>query len=293
MARLTVNELVRLKGKRAVTLTTAFDAETAKACELGGVDILVTYAPITDTVDELLLNIKKVRSGAPNTMIGVGLPVSPAYVSDERAIETALCAIKAGGDLVYSSGNHVNRFRAMADLKIPCVGHVGLIPIHSTWFGGLRSVGKTAEEATRVFEETIALQEAGAIAVEMECVPHRVAEEVTKRVDVLVFSIGSGPRCDGQFVFSCDLLGMHDGHYPRHAVTYCRFFEDAVRAFRRYAREVREGIFPTTANGFSISEQEFDVFLRNIGDRELATAPASGSVQSGGSAADRVRDLTE
>jgi 3-methyl-2-oxobutanoate hydroxymethyltransferase len=264
MGKLTVKNILDSKGKRMLTLTTAFDAEIAKAAEIAGIDIIVTWEPDTGTLEELLLNIQKVRKGAPNTVIGAGLPANPAYASDAEIIRCALSALQKGADLIYSSGNSIERFAALGKQKIPFVGHVGLIPIQATWFGGMRAVGKTWQEALKVYQDTIAFQEAGAVAVEMECVPHEIAAEITRRVDILTFSLGSGLKCDGQFLFSCDLLGTHDGHYPRHSITYYHFFRDAIKAFERFKEEVKNNTFPRKPNIIEISPDEYELFMENI-----------------------------
>ena len=136
--------------------------------------------------------------------------------------------------MIYSSGMSLDLFKAIAKQRIPCVGHVGFIPADASWFGGPRAVGKNSLEARQVFQDSLDFQECGAIAVEMECVPARVAAEITKKLDILVFSMGSGPECDGQYLFSCDLLGLNDGRYPRHSKKYASFFEDSVSVFEKY-----------------------------------------------------------
>merc|ERR1711904_745768 len=90
--------------------------------------------------------------------------------------------------------------------------------------------GLTWRAAKRVYDEVMALEAAGCIAVEMEFVPAKVAAEITKRTKMLVFSMGSGPDCDGQFIFSEDLAGTNSGHYPRHSITHAHLYKDAVKA---------------------------------------------------------------
>ena len=109
----------------------------------------------------------------------------------------------------------------------------------------------------QVYEDTLAFQEMGAVAVEMECVPARVAEEITRRVNLLVFSMGSGAGCDGQFLFSCDIWGTHDRHYPRHARKYRDFFTEGVAAMQEYREDVVTGAFPTDAHVIQIRDEEF------------------------------------
>ena len=112
-----------------------------------------------------------------------------------------------------------------------------------------------------------ALQKAGVIGVEMECVPEKIAEEITKRVKILVFSMGSGPNCDGQFLFACDLLGTNPGHYPRHSITYCRLLEQATEAMIQYKKDVLSGAYPTEKHVIKIRDGEYDRFMEEIGKR--------------------------
>jgi 3-methyl-2-oxobutanoate hydroxymethyltransferase len=264
MARPTIHDLQKLKGQRKIVLTTAFDYYTARACELAGVDVLVTWPQHNETMEELLIVLEQVRKGAPNTLIGAGIPRYQAYINETEALKCSWQAIKAGADMIYSSGMSHDLFKALAKQRIPCVGHVGFIPAHATWFGGPRAVGKTSQEARRVYEDTLAFQEMGAIAVEMEVVPAKVAAEITKRMDILVFSMGSGPDCDGQYLFSCDLLGLNDGRYPRHSKKYANFFDDSLEVFKQYKEDVINGAYPAKGQQIEIREDEFSDFLSSI-----------------------------
>ncbi len=104
MAKPTIKDLRDLKGKRKIVLTTAFDYYTARACELAGIDVLVSWPQHNETMDELLMVLEQVRKGAPNTLIGAGIPRYQAYVSETEAVKCAWAAIKAGADMIYSSG---------------------------------------------------------------------------------------------------------------------------------------------------------------------------------------------
>jgi 3-methyl-2-oxobutanoate hydroxymethyltransferase len=264
MAKPTIKDLQKMKGKQKIVLTTAFDYYTARACELAGIDVLVTWPQHHETMDELLMVLEQVRKGAPNTLIGAGIPRYQAYVSETEALKCAWAAIKAGADMIYSSGMSLDFFKALAKQRIPCVGHVGFIPAHATWFGGPRAVGKTSDEARQVYEDSLAFQEAGAVAVEMECVPAEVAAEITSRLDILVFSMGSGPECDGQYLFSCDLLGLNDGRYPRHSKKYATFFDDSVEVFKKYKEDVTSREYPAKGHQIEIKADEFSAFVKSI-----------------------------
>jgi 3-methyl-2-oxobutanoate hydroxymethyltransferase len=259
--KLTVAELLALKGRRQIVVTTAFDEWTARAAEEGGVDMILAWGSCHEHSKFI---IEAVRRGAPNTLIGSGINPG-AYESQEKAIMLANEVRAAGTDIIYCSGLVPDKFACLSRQHFPCCGHVGYLPVNDTWLGGPRAVGKTAQEAKKVYDDVMALEAAGCIAVEMECVPAKVAAEITRRTKMLVFSMGSGPDCDGQFLFSEDLMGTHDGHYPRHSVTYAHLMKDAVRVLSQYREDVLTGAYPTARHSIKIKDEEFDRFIEAIG----------------------------
>jgi len=200
-------------------------------------------------------------------------------VSDSETIRAAMIARDHGADIVYSSGNTLSRFAAMAEVGINCGGHVGLVPIRSSREGGLGARGKTLDEAVRIYEETLAYQNAGAVIVEMECVAADIATEINKRVDILVMSLGSGPGCDGQFLFSADMLGFHEPRYPgmgkpyegrlpRHAKRYTNLFEEAKRGFAAFKDEVARGEFPSANHLIKVDASVVQEFVSVVDSDE-------------------------
>ncbi len=255
--KLTMRDFLGSKGKSKLTQTNAADFNTARAAEEAGIDIITGRGLFDER--QMCLGLDQIREGAPNTLIACNLPPTTAYVSDEEAIRCAMLARDHGADIIYSSGNRLSRLKAIAELGIPVAGHVGLVPIRSTWLGGLRVVGKTLDEALYVYHETLAFQEIGAVAVEMECVPAEIAALITSQMTLITLSLGSGPDCDGQFLFSCDLLGTLDGRYPglarpysgprpRHAKQYADLHGAAVQAFAAFVNDVKTSEFPGDEN---------------------------------------------
>ena len=153
------------------------------------------------------------------------------------------------------------------------------MPARSSREGGLGARGKSLDEALRIYEETLAYQNAGAVIVEMECVAADIASEISKRVDILVMSLGSGPGCDGQFLFSADMLGIHEPRYPgmgkpyegrlpRHAKRYANLFEVARSAFAAFRQEVATGAFPGSDHTIKVEPSVVDGFRAAVdGDR--------------------------
>lgn len=260
MPRMTVKELLDLKGQRQLTEVLVTMPEEAAACEAAGIDLLVTG---------LGGRAKEIREAAPNTFLTLGLRYGEC-ASAEEAIRAGFKALDAGADAVYACMS-TDFIAAMAREGIPVVGHVGLIPQKRTWTGGFRAVGKTAEQALWVYQHTLAHQEAGAIGVEMEVVPHPIAAEITKRVKLLVISMGSGPDCDAQYLFAMDILGAHRNHIPRHAKVYRDFYSEMQRlqteriaAFKEYAADVQTGAFPGNGNVVDIKDEEYEKFMAAV-----------------------------
>jgi 3-methyl-2-oxobutanoate hydroxymethyltransferase len=258
--KLTVKDIFDLKGKRQLTEVFVATAEEAAACEAAGIDMLVTMG------GDML---RAVRDAAPNTFVTGALEYGQV-VSGTDAVRQAFERMNAGADAVYARMSP-EWLREMAKEHIPVVGHVGMIPQIRTWWGGFKAVGKTADEALRVYQHTLAHQEAGCIGVEMEVVPARIAAEIAKRVNICVLSMGSGDGCDAQYLFSCDILGMNQGHVPRHAKVYGNLHAELERiqrlrteAYLGYKNDVDAGSYAAPENTVAVADCEFEKFLAVI-----------------------------
>jgi 3-methyl-2-oxobutanoate hydroxymethyltransferase len=178
--------------------------------------------------------------------------------------------MNAGADAVYSALS-TKCVEAMAREYIPVVGHIGFVPYRSTWVGGVRAIGKTAAEARQVYDAAKAYQDAGAIGVEIEIVPARVAEEISRRLEKLIlFSMGSGGGTV-QYLFATDVLGTNTGHIPRHAKVYGNIGKEEARvqslrveAFKALHEEVKNRVYPEEKHTLKIKDQEFDTFLKSL-----------------------------
>ena len=260
MKKLTVKDLFDLKGKRQLTEVYVSTVEEASACEAAGVEMLVTAASNPT---------EAIRAAAPNTFLTIGLRYGDCASATE-AIRAGFAALQAGADAVYACMS-TEFIAAMAKEGIPVVGHVGLVPQRNSWFGGFKAVGKTANQAMEVYQATLAHQEAGAIGVEMEVVPHKIAAEISKRMKLLVISMGSGTGCDAQYLFAMDILGSHRGHIPRHARVYRDFYSEMERlqheriaAFREFREDVESGVFPAAGNLVEVADEEYDKFMEAL-----------------------------
>ena len=214
----------------------------------------------------------KIRQAAPNTFMHYGAP-DTLYSTLEKAKELAFKILEYDFDMFYCHRS-TEIVKSLYKDGVPCLGHVGLIPGRTTWTGGYKAVGKTAKEAMQVFDKCLQFQDAGAVAIEMECVPHQVASAISKRVEPTVLSLGSGSGCDVQYLFGCDILLTTIGHVPRHSKSYRNFLKEFERlqkeredAFQEFYNDVTSGAFPEKKHVVEIEEREIDSFLDNLEKR--------------------------
>ncbi len=144
---------------------------------------------------------------------------------------------------------------------IACVGTIGL-NIEISTYEGFRCVGKSSAEAVKAYKNALVLQGLGVVWIEIECMPYKVAKEITGRLKVPTIGIGSGSGCDGQFMHSEDMLGLHNNYYPKHCKKYLDFYWDSVKALTSFKKEVSESLFPGKDNSFEIGESEFEKFRK-------------------------------
>ena len=237
--RPTVADLRAFKGKRQIITMHVDSAEEAAAACAAGIEMF------TGEVDAKLPGI---RAAAPGVFLQAGHEQGTLH-DGSSAIREGFDAIERGADAIYFAGS-LRIVEAMAREGIPVSGHVGYVPRWATWTG-VRSVGKTADEAVAIYRKVKDLENAGACLVEMELVPVEVADFVTRNTSLITEGMGCGSVCDTQYLFSCDVLGTNRGHYPRHSKTYADLAAEEdrlqvmrVEAFQRFIADVNSGQYP-------------------------------------------------
>lgn len=255
-SRLTVADLRQAKGSRQFTDVYVSSHDEAVAAVEGGIDILTVQD------DQMSASM---REAAGDAFVVVGLDYGKVVTTDDY-LRAGFAAINAGADACWSAAS-LQTIERMAAEGIPVVGHVGLIPPRRTWTGGFKAVGKTASSALAVWHATQRLVDAGAFAAEIEVVPEPVATVISQRTSLVMISMGSGPNCDAQYLFSTDILGTNRGHVPRHAKRYAdlaaeldRIQEMRVDAYAAFAADVASGAFPDDGRLVGIDTDEFAEF---------------------------------
>ncbi len=253
----TTQQLTQWKQQgRAIVALTAWDYAIAQLLDVAGVDLILvgdslavvlgyeTTLPIT--LDEMIHHAKAVRRGVKNALLVVDLPFLTYQESISQAMHSAGRVLKeTGAQAVKLEGGYPAMLETIARLVqsgIPVMGHVGLTPqsIHQL---GLRQQGKTQEEAQRIFNEAIALEQAGVFAIVLEHIPTNLALQITQKLRIPTIGIGAGSNCDGQVLVTSDILGLSEKQ-PPFAKVYTNLQETITKAVQDYAVEVRERQFP-------------------------------------------------
>lgn len=257
----TVADLLADKGKGQKTMLRYFSLEEAAAAEAAGIDI-------ASVPDDILFHPGH-RQAAPTIFSMTGRTHLEAGTPDDY-LRWASDAVNRGADAIYCSGSF-QTVEHLAREYIPVVGHVGLCPARATWTGGFRAVGKTADSALQLMQDVRDYEAAGAFAVEIEVVPEEVASEITKRTEILLWSMGAGPGCDAQYLFANDILGYTDGHTPRHskvyrdfAAEYARLQQERVAAFQEFAADVASGAYPEDKHLVWMDPAELETFRERL-----------------------------
>jgi 3-methyl-2-oxobutanoate hydroxymethyltransferase len=225
------------------------------------------------TVEDIIRHTQAVRRGAPKTHVVADLPFMAYRVSDAQAIENAVRVIREGAaDAVKLEGGRAfaSRIRAIVEMGIPVMGHVGLLP--QTGGGGrFRVQGRDLASAKQIVADAEAVAAAGVYGMVIELVPAELARLVTERVPVPTIGIGAGAGCDGQVLVSTDVLGIDPSLSMKFLKRYAELGPEMQHAFAAYADEVRSGAFPADEHAFAMKPEVLaalrDELAASDGDR--------------------------
>ena len=263
---ISVHELLAMKerGERIVCLT-CYDALFARLLDESGVDILLVgdsvnqvlagaETTLSATLEQMIYHTRIVRRGTSRALVVCDLPFLSYQISREEAIKNA-------GRVMAETGCHAVKLeggkpmaqtvRALVDVGIPVMGHLGLTPQSVHALGGYRVQGRDEKTAERLKEDAKALEDAGAFAIVLELVPAPLASHITKSLTIPTIGIGAGPACDGQVLVLHDMLGLNDKFAAKFVKRYAALAEDVREAVRLFAAEVREGRYPGPEHSFA------------------------------------------
>ena len=249
-------------------MVTAYDYTAARIADAARIPIILVGdslgmvvlghdSTIPVTMDDMVRHTRMVRRGASNALVVADLPFMAYQVDADAAMRNAGRLMQEGGAHTVKLEGGVavaGTVRRMVDAGVPVMGHIGLTPQSVHALGGYRVQGRTRTAARRLLDDAVALQDAGAYAVVLECVPSPLAKVITERLSIPTIGIGAGPDCDGQVQVFHDMLGLFPDFLPKHARRYATLADDVAAAFRQYASDVQTGAFPDESESFTMNE---------------------------------------
>ncbi len=263
-----------------IAMLTAYDYPMALAVDQAGIDsilvgdslgmVVLGYEnTLPVTMEEMLHHCRAVARGAKYPLLIGDMPFMSYQVSVKQAVRNAgrfLQEAKMDAVKLEGGRERADAIRAIVAAGIPVMGHLGLTPQSVHLFGGFRSQGRTADAARRMLKDGLILQEAGCFGIVIESVPARLAEFVSRRLEIPTIGIGAGVGCDGQVLVTHDLLGLFDRFTPRFVKKYADLHGEIARALTAFRGEVEAGDFPAPEHTVKMADEEWEAFLEEIGD---------------------------
>ncbi len=268
--KVTIQDVLALKGRRKITMLTAYDYPLASLIDKAGIDMILVGDSLANVVlgldsttkvgmQEMIHHAKAVTRAVKHALVVGDMPYESYQVNPQESVKNARRFI----DEAKCDAVKLEWFERCLEVTeqiikagIPAMGHIGLTPQTADKLGGFKVQGKDAEAAERLIEQALALEKLGCFAVVLECVPDKIAEMITKKIKIPTIGIGAGINCDGQVLVSYDLLGLFERFTPKFVKKYINLSPLISKAIEEYKKEVIESKFPTKEHSFSIKEEE-------------------------------------
>ena len=275
--RVTIRDLSRMKRNgEKIPMITAYDYTSAQLVEQAGIPLILVGdslgqvvlgydSTVPVTMDEMVHHIKTVVRGTQRAHVVGDLPFLSYHTDVPEAIRNAGRLLKEGGaQSVKLEGGRTQAqtVTRIVESGIPVMGHIGLTPQAVNQLGGYRVQGRSLKDAVRLMEDARALEEAGAYAIVLECVPAQLAQMITERVGVPTIGIGAGAGCDGQVQVFHDMMGLYRDFTPKHARQYAQLGQTVVEATRSYVQDVENEQFPDDSESFKLSESVLEALSK-------------------------------
>ena len=258
----------KAKGDK-LTMLTAYDYSTAKLIDESGVNsilvgdslgmVMLGYEDtLSVTMEDMIHHSAAVARGAKNALIITDMPFMSYQTSVYDAVVNAGRLVKEGHAqaVKLEGGLEVcEHIKAIVKASIPVCAHIGLTPQSINAFGGFKVQGKGEQAAQKLLDEARAVEEAGAFAVVLECVPAALAKKISEQLSIPTIGIGAGNGCDGQVLVYQDMLAMYSDFKPKFVKQYAQLGETMKNAFKAYIDEVKSGAFPSEEHTFKIDEE--------------------------------------
>jgi 3-methyl-2-oxobutanoate hydroxymethyltransferase len=251
-----------------ISMLTAYDYSTAKLIDAAGVDsilvgdslgnVVLGYEDtVSVTMEDMIHHGAAVARGAKEAMVIIDMPFMSYQTSVYDAVVNAGRLMKEGraNAVKLEGGKEVcPQIKAIVDSGIPVCAHLGLTPQSINAFGGFKVQGKSEAAAKKLIDDALAVQEAGAFAVVLECVPEKLATLVTQKLDIITIGIGAGAGCDGQVLVYADMLGLFSDFTPKFVKRFAETGQVMTDAFKAYDKAVKDGTYPEKCHTYGISD---------------------------------------
>jgi len=268
--KVTVQDILAMKGKRKITMLTAYDYPLASLMDKAGIDMILVGDSLANVVlgldsttkvgmTEMIHHAKAVTRAVKHALVVGDMPFDSYQVNPGESAKNARRFIEeAKCDVVKLEwfDRCLEVTEQIIKSGIAVMGHIGLTPQTADKIGGFKVQGKDAEAATRLIDQAIQLEKLGCFSIVLECVPDKIAEMVTKKIKIPTIGIGAGVNCDGQVLVTHDLLGLFERFTPKFVKKYINLSPIITKAIEEYRDEVIQGKFPTAEHSFSIKEEE-------------------------------------
>jgi len=263
----TVPELQAKKARgERITMLTAYDYPVARIVDQAQIDVVLVGdslgmvglgypSTVPVTMEEMIHHAKAVRRGVRRALLVGDMPFMSFQVSREAAVVNAGRFLKEAGCVAVKLEGGLESLgaaKAIVEIGIPVMGHVGLTPQTAGRFGGFKVQGRDPASAEALLRAAEALQAVGCFAIVLECIPDALGRRITQRLKIPTIGIGSGPWCDGQVLVTHDLLGLYDQVQPKFVKRYAELGRVAQAAVQQFRREVESGQFPTAAHSYRV-----------------------------------------
>lgn len=257
------------KNNEKITMLTAYDYSTAKLIDESGINAILVgdslgmvvlgyQDTLSVTMEDMIHHTAAVSRGAKNALVVSDMPFMSYQTSVYDAVYNAGRLMKEGrANVVKLEGGIeiADKIKAIVNSSIPVMAHLGLTPQSVNAFGGYKVQGKDDKAAQNLLDAARAVEEAGAFALVLECVPAKLAKVISKSISIPTIGIGAGAGCDGQVLVYQDMLGMFSDFTPKFVKEYGNIGESMKEAFKGYINEVKSGAFPKEEHSFKIDDE--------------------------------------
>ena len=272
MAKISIQDIKDLKGKRKITMLTAYDYPLAALVDKAGIDMILVGDSLANVVlgldsttkvgvTEMVHHAKAVTRAVEHALVAIDMPYDSYQVNPEESVKNAKILMnETNSDCVKLEwfDKCLEVTDKIIKSGIPVIGHIGLTPQTADKIGGFKVQGKDAETAKRLIEQAQELEKLGIFAIVLECVPDKIAEIITNKLKIPTIGIGAGVHCDGQVLVIHDMVGLFERYTPKFVKKYINLSPMILKALEEFKTEVIEEKFPAPEHTFSIKEEEMN-----------------------------------